>query len=118
MRSKKIILRGQSACGGTAEGTVRIISGDVLNDEMLVKDLEKVKEGDILVTTMTRPLFVMVMRKVKAIVTDKGGVLCHAAMVSREFGIPCVVGTKAGTKILKDGQRVLVNANEGLIYEI
>jgi pyruvate,water dikinase len=66
---------------------------------------------------MTRPLFVAVMHKVAGIITDHGGVLCHAAMVAREFKIPCIVGTKDGTKILKTGQEVIVDAENGIIYQ-
>lgn len=79
------------------------------------KEPDKVKEGDILVTFMTTPVFVPAMEKAAAIVTDEGGILCHAAIVSRELGIPCVIGTKIATKVLKDGDFVEVDANRGII---
>jgi len=68
-----------------------------------------------LVTSMTRPEFVPAMRKAVAIVTDEGGITSHAAIVSRELGIPCVIGTKSATKVLKDGWIVQVKANHGQI---
>jgi pyruvate,water dikinase len=66
---------------------------------------------------MTRPLYVACMRKIRAIITDRGGILCHAAMVAREFRLPCVVNTKNATKKLKNGQKIIVDANKGIIYE-
>jgi phosphohistidine swiveling domain-containing protein len=77
--------------------------------------INKVKEGDILVATMTRPEFVPAMKKAGAIITDEGGITCHAAVVSRELNIPCIIGTKYATKILKDGDEVEVNANHGVV---
>ncbi|MFH1188207.1 MAG: PEP-utilizing enzyme [bacterium] len=112
---KNIILRGMPANKGVVIGKVRIVS-DVMNDELMAKELHKIKKGEILVAEMTRPLFVICMRKVAAIVTDRGGILCHAAMVSREFNIPCIVGAGNATKILKNGQKILVDANKGIIY--
>ena len=67
----------------------------------------------MLVTKMTEPAMVIMMNKAAAIVTDVGGVTCHAAIVSRELGIPCVVATKTATKELKDGVRVRVDGNRG-----
>ncbi len=64
---------------------------------------------------MTTPEYVPAMRKSMAIVTDEGGVTCHAAIVSRELGKPCIIGTGNGTKVLKDGDIVEVDANEGII---
>jgi pyruvate,water dikinase len=73
------------------------------------------QEGEILVTGMTRPEFVPLMRRAAAIVTDEGGITCHAAIVSRELNKPCIIGTKFATHILKDGDEVLVDANQGII---
>lgn len=82
------------------------------------EDAEKlVKKGDILVTTMTNPDFVPYMRLANAIVTDKGGVTCHAAIVSRELGIPCVVGTDTATKTMVTGKEYTVDARSGVVYE-
>jgi len=76
-----------------------------------------VKKGDILVTTMTNPDYVPFMRLSGAIVTDKGGITCHAAIVSRELGIPCIVGTENGTKMLVMGKEYTVDARSGVVYE-
>ncbi len=77
--------------------------------------LKKIEKGDILVTGMTLPDFVPAMKKAAAIITNEGGATCHAAIISREFNIPCIVGTKIATKILKDGMLVEVNANHGVV---
>jgi phosphohistidine swiveling domain-containing protein len=73
------------------------------------------KKGDILVTTMTTPEFIFIMKKASAIITDQGGITSHAAIVSRELGIPCIIGTKIATQILKDGDKVEVDANNGVV---
>ena len=104
-----IILQGQGASPGIATGRVVIVQD--------AKDTGKVQEGDILVTRMTNPDMVPAMRKVGAIVTDEGGMTCHAAIVSRELGTPAVVGTKKGTVTLKQGQLVTVDGEKGFIYE-
>ncbi len=104
-----VILQGQGASPGIASGKVCIVTG--------VKDLGKVKDGDIMVTKMTNPDMVPAMRKVVAIVTDEGGMTCHAAIVSRELGTPAVVGTRQGTGLLKEGQIITVDGEKGLIYD-
>ena len=76
---------------------------------------QKFKEGNILVTTMTRPDFVPLMKKASAIITDEGGITCHAAIVSRELGIPCIIGTKNATKTLKDSDEVEMDLVSGQI---
>ena len=101
---------GRVASKGLAKGKAVIIRG--------VKDLEKVKEGDILIAVTTHPDYVPAMRKAAAIVTDEGGITSHAAIVSREFGLPCIVGTKIATKILNDGDLVEVDANNGTIKKL
>lgn len=116
MAKQKIFLKGISANIGKVEGRARIISGDTINDSKLLKELTKVKNGEILITEMTRPLFVTVMRKVAGIITDRGGILCHAAMVAREFNLPCIVNTRNATRELKTGQKILLDANKGIIY--
>jgi len=92
---------------GVVTGSVRVIKS--------TDDFASFQEGEILVTGMTRPEFVPLMRKAKAIVTDEGGITCHAAIVSRELNKPCVIGTKFATHILKDGDMVEVNADKGII---
>ncbi|XRO75354.1 phosphoenolpyruvate synthase [Methanocaldococcus sp. 28A] len=105
----KILLKGIGASPGIATGTVKIIKD--------VSEIDKVKEGDILVTQMTTPDMVPAMKKAAAIITDEGGLTCHAAIVSRELGTPCVVGTKKATEILKDGMVVTVDGEKGIVYE-
>ncbi len=102
------ILTGSPASPGIGTGTVKILLSS--------KEISKIESGDILVSTMTSPDFVSAMKKASAIVTDKGGQTSHAAIVSRELGIPCVVGTKNATKILKNEQVVSVNGVTGEIF--
>ena len=82
-----------------------------------MNDLDKVMKGDILVTKMTNPDMVVTMQRCSGIVTDEGGATAHAAIVSREMGIPCVVGTEKATKILKDGDVITVDGTNGKVYE-
>ncbi|MDO5828676.1 MAG: phosphoenolpyruvate synthase, partial [Methanocorpusculum sp.] len=105
----KQILQGYGASPGLVSGKVCIV--------MDVRETSKVQEGDIMVATMTNPDMVPAMKKVAGIITDEGGMTCHAAIVSRELGTPAVVGTKQATKILKDGQIVTIDGEKGLIYE-
>jgi len=73
------------------------------------------QDGDILISSMTTPDMVPIMKKAAAFVTDEGGITCHAAIVSREMKKPCIIGTKIATKILHDGQLVEVDANRGIV---
>jgi pyruvate,water dikinase len=77
--------------------------------------LLKFKKGNILVTPMTTPEFLPMIERAKAIVTDEGGIGCHAAIISREFKIPCIVGTEIATKVLKDGDLIEVDAEKGIV---
>lgn len=101
-------LQGEPASPGTASGQVVIISDP--------KHLNKAQKGQILVTPMTTPDFVPAMKKVAGIITDRGGQTSHAAIVSRELGIPCVVGTKIATKKFKDGDWVTLNGTDGKVW--
>ena len=76
------------------------------------------KKGEILVSSMTHPDYSIGFQKAKAIITDEGGVSSHAAIVAREMKIPCIIGTKIATRALKDGDRVEVDANKGVIRKI
>jgi pyruvate,water dikinase len=105
----KVLIRGLGASPGRSSGKVNMI--------MDVKDIANFKEGEILVTEMTAPDWVPAMRKAAAIVTNGGGMTAHAAIVSRELGVPCVVGTKRATEVLKTGQEVSVDGALGIIYE-
>jgi len=104
----EVLLRGFGAAPGRASGEVRILRN--------VEDGARLQKGDILVTVMTAPDWVPLMRKASAIVTDQGGMTCHAAIVSRELGIPAVVGTDNGTSTLEDGTLVTVDGSTGDIY--
>ncbi len=95
---------------GKVVGPVRII--------MNPDEFYKMKQGDILVTSMTRPDFMPILKKAAAIVTNEGGITCHAAIVSRELNIPCIIGTKIATKVFKDGDMVEVNANHGAVNRV
>src|SRR4030095_8950858 len=81
------------------------------------KEIKNMERGDVLVTEMTTPDFVPAMKKASAIITDTGGMTPHAAIVSRELGVPCVVGTGTATQMLKDGMDVSVDGSHGIIYE-
>jgi len=111
----KRLLAGYPASGGRVVGTIRIVNMYLSGD--LDAEMKKVERGDIIVTVMTRPPFLLAIRRAGGIITDLGGSLCHAAIVAREFNIPAVVGTQTATKSLKDGQRVILDGNDGYIYE-
>ncbi len=106
----RIVLKGLPASPGVYAGKAKI----VFSPEDAAK---KIQKGDILVTKMTNPDWVPYMRLAGAIVTDEGGMTCHAAIVSRELGIPCIVGSKEATKLLQDGETYTVDARSGVIYE-
>ncbi|HSD25266.1 MAG TPA: phosphoenolpyruvate synthase [Solirubrobacterales bacterium] len=103
------LVRGLGAAPGVGHGEVKIISEISRGNDL--------KEGDVLVTHMTAPDWVPLMRRSAAIVTDSGGMTCHAAIVSRELGIPCVVGAADATSKLRDGELVTVDATHGTVYE-
>ncbi len=100
-------LKGQSAYKGCATGTVRIVKRKEQVDQVL--------ESEIIVSPMTTPDMVPAMYKAAAFVTDEGGVTCHAAIIARELRKPCIVGTKIATQILKDGDVVEVDADQGIV---
>lgn len=104
----EVLLSGMGASPGVGVGKVKIIEE--------LKDLKKITAGDILVTRMTNPDMVVEMQKSVAIVTDEGGMTAHAAIVSREMGIPAVVGTETATKVLKDGDLITVDGSTGKVY--
>ena len=105
----KMLVKGLGASPGISAGKVVKISD--------MSEISKIKQGDILVTKMTNPDMVPAMRIAGAVVTDEGGRTCHAAIVSRELGIPCIVGSKNATIVLKDSQEVTVDATRGVVYE-
>ena len=103
-------IKGIVASKGKVRGTIKII--------LKVHDMVNIDNGDILVASMTRPEMLPAMKQAGAIITDEGGLTCHAAIVARELGIPCIIGTKIATKILKDGDRVLVDADRGVVKKL
>lgn len=110
---RKVILKGLPASPGLVSGKAHVI--------LSPENIDEFKEGEILITEMTAPDWVPAMKKAKAIVTDSGGMTCHASIVSRELGIPCIVGTKsrgnASTLVIKDGMDITVDATNGIVYE-
>jgi pyruvate,water dikinase len=103
----KVLLRGLGASPGVASGVVRVLRSPA--------EGEKLRPGEVLVTVMTAPDWVPIMRRAAAIVTDAGGMTSHAAIVSRELGVPCIVGTRDATKVLRDGMVVTVDARAGVV---
>jgi pyruvate,water dikinase len=101
------LLHGLGAAPGSAGGAVRVVKSR--------EDAAALRDGEILVTHMTAPDWVPLMRRAAAIVTDSGGMTCHAAIVSRELGIPCLVGTGKATEVLSDGEEVTVDAGAGVV---
>ena len=111
-KKTKILARGRSVGNKIGNG--------VVNKIMSVKDIGKFKQGEVLVTDMTDPDWEPIMKIASAIVTDKGGRTCHAAIISRELGIPCVVGTEKGSQSLTTGEKITVSCAEGddgYVYE-
>lgn len=105
----KVLVKGLAVSPGVGTGPVNLVFDS--------KDIGKIKQGDILVTKMTTPSWVPAMKKSSAIVTDEGGYTCHAAIVSRELGVPCIVGAGNATSTLKSGETVTVDGGKGLVYE-
>jgi len=104
--SEKVI-KGIAASPGVAEGIAKIVTSPA--------EFNSVQDGTIMFCDMTNPAWISVFPKLRGLVTDSGGVLAHPAIVSREFGIPCVVGTMVGTKQIKNGQKVRINGNMGTV---
>ena len=107
MLKQKIILKGIPASAGVARGKAKVLVSH--------QDNKKMSQGDILVAPLTNPQYTPAILVASAMVTEIGGILSHAAIVSRELGIPCVVGVKNATKILKDNQIIEVNGKDGYV---
>ena len=105
----KVLTKGLPASPGKGSGRVKNIKD--------ISEIDRIKEGDILVTVMTNPDMVPAMRKAAAVVTEEGGRTCHAAIVSRELQIPCIVGAKFAASILKEGMEITVDATRGVVFE-
>ena len=104
-----MLLRGLAASPGVATGRVRVLRSP--------QDGHRLERGEILVAPMTKPDWVPTIRRAAAVVTDGGGMTCHAAIVSRELGVPCVVGARTATTTLRDGEVVTVDGGQGTVYE-
>jgi pyruvate,water dikinase len=102
------LLKGLGASPGIGTGKVKVV--------LDIKDLGRVEKGDVLVTKMTTPDYVPTMLKTAGIVTNEGGMTSHAAIVSRELGVPCIVGTGTATQVLKEGSLVSVDGSRGIVY--
>jgi len=103
-------IKGTPVSKGKVKGVVRLLERATQADEL--------QEGEILVTAMTSPEFIVAMRKSSAIITDEGGLTSHAAIVSRELKKPCIVGTRIATKVLKNGDIVQVDAEHGIVRKV
>ena len=101
------VVKGLPAAAGVTEGIARLVTSP--------EEFDEVKEGEIMVCRMTNPAWVVVFTKLTGVVCDAGGVLAHPAIVSREFGIPAVVGTTNATHRIKTGDRVRVNGSTGVV---
>lgn len=106
--TQALLVSGLAASGGVASGAVHVCRD--------IADGQALNDGDVLVAPMTSPDWVPVMRRAAALVTDGGGVTCHAAIVSRELGLPCVVGTRRATSVLRDGEVVTVDGTHGTVH--
>lgn len=103
------VISGNIANRGKVKGIARVLT--------TYKDIYKVQKGDIIVATMTTPDYVSAMEKAAGFITDEGGITCHAAILSREFNVPCIVGTVNATKEIKDGEMIELDAYSGKIYK-
>lgn len=106
----KTVLKGIPGCPGVQEGVAHLVSDP--------SELDTVKEGEILVCKMTNPAWVVSFSKISALVTDTGGALSHPAVVAREFGVPCVVGTRRATQLIKTGDKIRVDGTKGVVEVI
>jgi pyruvate, water dikinase len=105
----RVLLRGLGAAPGRVVGRARLVASP--------SEGAALQDGDVLVAAMTSPDWVPLLRRAGALVTDGGGMTCHAAIVSRELGVPCVVGTRRATELLRDGELITVDGAKGVVYE-
>ena len=109
MKGKKVLVKGLGACEGIVEGKVKIVYDP--------SEIDKLSDNVILVVPNTDPSWTPLLLQAKGIITNTGNLLCHAAIVAREFGIPCIVGTTNATEKLKEGQKVIIDGLNGVIYD-
>lgn len=110
IKKKAIMIKGRSAYPGAVKGRVRVI--------LVAKDIVKFKQGEILVTISSNPVLMPAIKKASAIISDEGGITCHAAIISRELKIPCIIGTKTATKLLKTGNFIEIDAEKGIVKKV
>jgi phosphoenolpyruvate synthase/pyruvate phosphate dikinase len=103
-------VKGNVAFPGVFEGTARVLHH--------VEDMKKIEKGDVLIISMTDPNYIPAMEKAGAFVTDMGGILCHAAIVSREMKKPCIIGTKNATSVFRDGDKIIVDGEKGEVRKV
>ncbi|MFD1676728.1 PEP-utilizing enzyme [Alicyclobacillus fodiniaquatilis] len=108
--AEEFLASGMTACRGSAQGRACIVSENA--------HFQKVKKGDILVTPMTTPDFIVIAHLISGMITDRGGVVCHAAILAREFNIPCVVGCKTATTTITDGELIRLDATAGIVLGV
>ena len=109
-KKKGNMVKGNVACTGMVRGKVKVL--------FHAQETSKFPKGAILVANMTHPDYMPAIRNASAIVTDEGGIVCHAAVISREMKIPCVIGTKIATKVFRDGDQVEVDAERGIVRRL
>ncbi|MFH1247128.1 MAG: PEP-utilizing enzyme [Candidatus Micrarchaeota archaeon] len=109
-------IRGLIANTGKVSGKVKLVKVD--NAEEIAKIASEIKPGTILVTGMTNPTMISLMKNVKGIVTDEGGMACHAAIISRELNVPCIVGCRIATRVLSDGDYIELDADNGIVRKL
>lgn len=109
MSESRVLAIGVGVSSGTAEGRIAVVHS--------VSELSKVQEGDIIVVRESNPAWTVGMMKASALISEYGGVICHAAIIAREMGIPCVVNVANATELFRDGMRIIVNGSNGTIYE-
>lgn len=109
MDNRNILAKGLGVSSGCAAGPVRVVRS--------LNDLSKVQVGDVIVVRESNPAWTVGMMKASALISELGGIICHAAIVAREMGIPCVVNVERATEICQDGISVLVDGDTGIIYE-
>lgn len=113
---QNVIVKGTPANRGIYKGVAKVVR-TVFSDKSK-KEIKKVRRGDVLIAETTGPEMMLACQKAGAIVTDEGGLTSHAAVVSRELKIPCVVGTRVATKVFKDGDFIMVDANKGIVRKL
>lgn len=112
---KNVEIKGRVACKGKVTGRAKVIKVSLSNYDSLASIIDSMQQGDVLIAESTEPAIIQACQKASAIVTNQGGMMSHAAIVSRELNIPCIVGTGNATELINDGDMVEVDANSGIV---